>query len=235
MGVQDTYRRFKKQLGEGQRENEYEVYLILPSRLTRGANTKTSANQIVPLYLAKSQDLPEIGHETIPVKFKGKTVVVAGERTHSETFTIQLWGGTSDEFHKLYEDVYAWERSLSDYDKSLNAVYDSADISRQGLLVVGQPITKNGNKEYVNVDALMGIQPKTFTRPSYNSENGEILSFEITFSYEMHDRLSSKDGNEALNTYANDESMKAILNHFNLTVDEVMNNIKESGKINLST
>ena len=103
---------------------------------------------------------------------------------------------------------------MSGYDKEMNPVYNSAGTKRRGMLIVAQPVVENNVKKYINIDVIFGIQPKSNNRPSYNSESGEILSYDIAFTYEMHERLADALGNPLLNDYANDEAMTAILGHF---------------------
>jgi hypothetical protein len=169
-------------LGDGARASKFEVYINLNG-------TGLFGNEKDITMLVKTSQFPGKTHETIDVKFKGRTIPIKGQVKYSNTWECEFY---------LSED-HSLKRAFEDWIESLDQVHNMQEQS--GAVADAQALNSLGyttNLRIVQMD-FIGNNPKA-TYTLYNcfptsvsslsvdySQLGEILAFGVEFSYSHYD------------------------------------------------
>jgi len=180
-------------LGNAARAAKYELIMNLPISLFPD-NTTIDV-------LAKTSAFPGKSHDTIDIKFKGRSIPVKGQTKYEQTFECSFY---LSEDHRLKQAFENWIESL-------DGTHNYSDSSSKEVKTAKKDNKENGYTKDITLYQLdfdlvahpikyvmYDCFPTVVSPVSLNAESrGEMLEFSVTFSYSYFDSFV---GNETHNS-----------------------------------
>ena len=162
---------FKAKLaGGGARANQFKVTMPFPGYASVGGEIEDFA------FLCKATSLPAMNIGEIPVKFRGRDIKIAGDRT-IEAWTVTAYNDTNFKLRNAFERWQNGINNMSDNEGLTNPVDYQVDAFVDHL-------DRNGNT--VKSYTLRGVFP-TVVAPielTYDEQTA-IEQFDVTFNYQF--------------------------------------------------
>ena len=169
---------FKSNFAGGARPNLFEVALTFPNEVRQQFNANTFST-LTPaqttMMMVKGASLPSSVVGTIPLKFRGRELKIAGDRTY-ETWTITVINDTGMELRNMFE---AWMDLIARNSANVSA-YDNLDYMTQ--LNVSQ---LNGQGQQTKTYTIKDAYPINIQaiELSYDTTDA-IEEFTVEFNYQ---------------------------------------------------
>ena len=161
---------FKAKLaGGGARANQFKVTMPFPGYASVGGEIEDFA------FLCKATSLPAMNIGEIPVKFRGRDIKIAGDRT-IEAWTVTCYNDTNFRLKNAFERWQNGINNMTDNEGLTNPVDYQVDAFIDHL-------DRNGNT--VKSYTLRGVFP-TVVAPielTYDEQTA-IEQFDVTFNYQ---------------------------------------------------
>lgn len=170
--------------GGGARANQFKVTLSFPSWVELGNSGVTDGT-----FLVKSAELPSSTIGVAPVKFRGKTIKLAGEREFENT-QMSFYGTTDYNLLNAFEQ---WSSGVSNYDTTL-ARGNPADyycdllvqqldrggaIIKQYKLIDAWPVNVGGVELDMENENAVELIPVTWAYNYYLSDTGATAGYGV--------------------------------------------------------
>lgn len=178
-----NYRIFlEKALNQGARSTKWDI--ILP-------DSKNSQRLSV---MAKDVSLPSLDVKTISLKYKGRTIPIAGQTDQSNDFSISFTVDQDHFIRKYFED---WMLSFDargsgtsiidkQYENELKrSISNESSLYRDITLLqfsVDTEVDPTSNSQPCAKYVLYGCFPKHISEFSYSNDNESILELKVSFS-----------------------------------------------------
>ena len=162
---------FKAKLaGGGARANQFKVTMPFPGYASVGGEIEDFA------FLCKATALPEMTVGEIPVKFRGRDIKIAGDRT-IPTWTVTVYNDTNFKLKNAFERWQNGINNMTDNEGLTNPVDYQVDAFVDQLDRAGQVI-----KSYT----FRGLWPLTIApiELAYDG-NDAVEEFEVTYRYQF--------------------------------------------------
>ena len=164
---------FKAKLaGGGARANQFKVTMPFPGYASVGGEIEDFA------FLCKATALPEMTIGEIPVKFRGRDIKIAGDRT-IPNWTVTVYNDTNFRLKNAFERWQNGINNMTDNEGLTNPVDYQVDAFVDHL-------DRNGNtiKSYT----LRGAFPTAVGGIPLDYETTDAIeTFDVTFSYQFHE------------------------------------------------
>ena len=166
-----TLDEFKAQLiGGGARPNQFRVTLTPPSGIVIGLDVRRTS------FLIKATSLPTQLIGEIPLKFRGRTVYMAGDRDEFEAWTTTIINDTD---FMVRNAIERWMNGINDLEQN-TGVIDVADYQTDATV---EQLDRDDTvlKTYI----FRGIWPQSLGAIELSHETANALEeFEITWRYQ---------------------------------------------------
>ena len=166
-----TLDEFKAQLiGGGARPNQFRVTLTPPSGIAIGLDVRRTS------FLIKATKLPQQLIGEIPLKFRGGTVYMAGDRDEFEAWTTTIINDTD---FMVRNAIERWMNGINDLENN-TGVINSADYQTDATV---EQLDRDDTvlKTYI----FRGLWPQSLGAIELNHEQAnEIETFECTWRYQ---------------------------------------------------
>jgi hypothetical protein len=93
-------------IGGGARGNQFRVTLTPPTGIAIGLDVRRTS------FLVKASTLPSTAITEIPLKFRGRTIYLAGDRTEPETWTTTFYNDTD---FMVKNAIELWNNGINDF------------------------------------------------------------------------------------------------------------------------
>jgi len=93
-------------IGGGARGNQFRVTLTPPTGIAIGLDVRRTS------FLVKASTLPSTAIQDIPLKFRGRTIYLAGDRTEPETWTTTFYNDTD---FMVKNAIELWNNGINDF------------------------------------------------------------------------------------------------------------------------
>jgi hypothetical protein len=93
-------------IGGGARGNQFRVPLTPPTGIAIGLDVRRTS------FLVKASTLPSTAITEIPLKFRGRTIYLAGDRTEPETWTTTFYNDTD---FMVKNAIELWNNGINDF------------------------------------------------------------------------------------------------------------------------
>ena len=164
---------FKAKLaGGGARANQFKVTMPFPGYASVGGEIEDFA------FLCKATSLPAMTIGEIPVKFRGRDIKIAGDRT-IEAWTVTAYNDTNFRLKNAFERWQNGINNMTDNEGLTNPVDYQVDAFVDHL-------DRNGNtiKSYT----LRGAYPVSISEIALDfDEKTEVETFTVEFAYQFFD------------------------------------------------
>lgn len=163
--------RFKKEMANFARGNQFKLIIAAPLDL-RGAFPDLPGVEERLSFKAKATTLPAFTIEPIQLSFRGRKCIVPGDRT-LEPWTADIYLTEGFEERKFFE---RWSDMIVGISDASQAPDTDSDVTADGTL---QQLDRNANvkTEYT----FQNIWPSSVGEVSFDWDNGEPLTFSVTF------------------------------------------------------
>lgn len=207
-------------VGDGARSSKFECYVVFDNVLFN------KQNDIV--HLVKTSQFPGKRHESIDMRFKGRTIPIKGQVKYDNTWTCTFYL-TQD--HELKTAIENWIESIDQVHnvKDLSGtVVEAAQINngRNGYTsrMYIKQMDFHGYQDTVSYE-LINVFPRSVSAVEVDySTVGTILEFSVEFSYSHYNTYNEKTANGSFVDDKVKETQKAI----NAVSNEVKGNIAET-------
>ena len=157
-------------IGGGARANQFRVTLTPPSGIAIGLDVRRTS------FLVKASLLPESTITEIELKFRGRTIFMAGDRATPDAWTTTFYNDTDFMIRNAME---RWQNGINDYANNTGVV-SPADYQTD-LTVEQLDRDDTVIKSYI----FRAAYPLTVgTIELTNAEATEIETFEVTWRYQ---------------------------------------------------
>ena len=179
-------------IGDGARSSKFECFI----NIGRESLIENEAENYV---MVKTSQFPGKTHETIDLKFKGRSIPVKGQTKYDNTWTCTFYL-TQD--HKLKKAFEEWIESIDQVHNLRNIESGSrvgkAQVANQEGYTTWMKIAQldfDGSQETC-VYELYDVFPKSVSAVEVDySATGTILEFTVEFSYSHYRAFTEKDPN----------------------------------------
>ena len=157
-------------LGGGARSNQFRVTITPPAGIAIGLDVRRTS------FLCKASNLPAIELGVVPLKFRGRTINIAGDREAAGSWTTTFYNDTDFMIRNALE---RWNNGINDFANN-TGVQSMADYATD--LTVEQ-LDRDGTtiKTYIFKNAW----PSALTAITLDSaETTTIEEFECTWQYQ---------------------------------------------------
>ena len=157
-------------LGGGARSNQFRVTITPPAGIAIGLDVRRTS------FLCKASNLPAIELGVVPLKFRGRTINIAGDREASGSWTTTFYNDTDFMIRNALE---RWNNGINDFANN-TGVQSMADYATD--LTVEQ-LDRDGTtiKTYI----FKNSWPSALTAITLDSaETTTIEEFECTWQYQ---------------------------------------------------
>ena len=173
-------------LGDGARSTKFEVSINLPD-----STYFPDSNSLK--VLTKTSSFPGRTHETVDIKYKGRSIPIKGQNKYSQTWECTFY---LSEDHKLKQAFEAWMEALDqkhnyiDFDlsnndpqkiKNLQNNFSNFESYTSTMMI--QQLNFDGDKAQSQY-FLYNVFPTSVSQVDVSADSvGTILEFTVTFSY----------------------------------------------------
>ena len=164
---------FKAKLaGGGARANQFKVTMPFPGYASVGGEIEDFA------FLCKATALPEMTIGNIDVKFRGRDIKIAGDRT-IPTWTVTAYNDTNFKLKNAFERWQNGINNMTDNEGLTNPVDYQVDAFIDHL-------DRNGNT--ITSYTLRGAFPISVGGIALDYETTDAIeTFDVTFAYQYHE------------------------------------------------
>lgn len=208
-------------LGDGARASKFDANILFP-------NNALFPNGNAISVLMKSTQFPGKSHETIDLKFKGRSIPVKGQVKYNQTWSCTFY---LTEDHKLKNSFEIWMEAL---DQKHNYVQDKSkvkDLSTTQLIHNTNGYTTTVKLYQRNFDddqntaeyTMENVYPTEISNIEYSSESvGQIQEFTVTFAYSHYTLMVHKSSeSKAFIDELIDKGLSTVGNAINSGISEI--------------
>lgn len=169
----DEFRQ--KLIGGGHRANRFRVNITFPNNAVKGTAQESFE------FLAHSASMPQQGVGEIPVKYRGRTVYLAGDLAEPEAWNVTVYNTTSFEIRNT---CLAWKNNYIAPDSVTGT--DEMALATATIELLGKD-----NDTVVQKATLFNVWPTTIgnIELGWESEN-QISSFQLTLRYDYVEEIA---------------------------------------------
>jgi len=158
-------------IGGGARTNQFRVTLTPPAGIAIGLDVRRTS------FLVKASTLPSTTITEIPLKFRGRTIYLAGDRSEPETWTTTFYNDTD---FMIKNAIELWNNGINDF--ALNTGVISTADYQTDLTVEQLDRDETILKTYIFRNAWPTTSGAAITL-DMATENG-VEEFEVTWRYQ---------------------------------------------------
>ena len=157
-------------LGGGARSNQFRVTITPPVGISIGLDVRRTS------FLCSATQLPQTELGTVELKYRGRTINIAGDRVAATTWSTTFYNDTDFMIRNAFE---RWNYGLNDF--ALNTGVSSMSDYATDLFVEQLDRDDTVLKTYI----FRACYPLTVAAIELTSaEAGEIETFEVTWRYQ---------------------------------------------------
>ena len=157
-------------IGGGARANQFRVTITPPSGIAIGLDARRTS------FLVKSSSLPSRSLTEIPLKFRGRTIYMAGDATEPEEWVVTFINDTD---FMIKNAIERWSNGINDF--ALNTGVVSPGDYQTDLTVEQLDRDETVLKTYI----LRNCWPKTTGSVDLNMDTeNELENFEVSWRYQ---------------------------------------------------
>ena len=204
-------------VGDGARSTKFECFINF-------ADSRLIGSERDIIALVKTSQFPGKSHDTIDIKFKGRTIPVKGQTKYDNTWTCTFYLTQDHELKKSLED---WIESL-DQENNIKEVSKEVLAAQQKNKTDGYASTlKIAQMDFAGTDntfiyELHHAFPKSVSAVDVDySSVGTITEFTVEFSYAYYDSYKAEDRFTTIASVLRKEAKEAISSITNSVTSEI--------------
>lgn len=190
-------------VGDGARASKFECFIHFKDSMLFPKEQEI-------ISLVKTSQFPGKSHDTIDLKFKGRSIPVKGQTKYNNTWSCTFYTTEDHALKKAFED---WIESLDQQHniKKVDSKVASAQMSNSSagytsMMRIAQ-LDFNGGQDTV-IYNLYDCFPKSVSGINVDYSNqGPVLEFTVEFSYSYYDSFTTKS---ILGSFIDDIKNKAL-------------------------